>query len=231
MTFKLIEGNNYSLHVILRRVVLGREKQEIADCDISSLGNLRVSLVDWCGEERQLRQTSAEGNEITCLVPDDLTQGPYSIVVRFTAAGLNMKSVEYGMLGIVPSNRFGRIPLQIQDGKDGDMFAMRYYITTEAKDTHSNYRFWYGSSSAMSPDEMDESVMLIADHVYETERQVTIVTTSEKDIVWFVSSEPLNFQQAGLPASLNTAEKNGRYYYWSDPLMPGDDNTYTVKIG
>lgn len=231
MKFRLIEGNNYSLHIIIRRVIASREKQEIADCDISALGSLSVSLMNWYGEETVLQQTATDGSEVTCLVPDTLEQGPYSIVARFVANGLKMKSTESGMLGIVPSNRFGRLPLQIVDGKDGGMFAMRYYITTEAKDTHSGLRFWYGSSSAMSPDELDEDMMLIADHHYEQERVMAVTTTEEKDIAWFVSTEPLSFMQAGLPASLNTAQRNGRYYYWSDPLMPADDNIYTITIG
>lgn len=85
----------------------------------------------------------------------------------------------------------------------------------------------YGASSISDANELDLSVLneintSIVNHT------ITVTTTDENDIVWFVSNTPLQFTQGNIEADFHETIIGTLYYYNSDPLIAGD-NTYTIK--
>ena len=69
---------------------------------------------------------------------------------------------------------------------------------------------------------------MTSEKTFATGRSFTIATTDVKNRVWFVCTEPVTIMQAGLVTSFNTAQSDGLFYYWSDELVAGNDNIYTI---
>lgn len=89
--------------------------------------------------------------------------------------------------------------------------------------------YYYGASSAASLKELNLGD-LTAQHGDIVGKTLNVTTTKEKCYVWFVSHVPVDFTQAGLQALLNHQELGDFHYYWSDELVPGEDNIYTAKL-
>ena len=105
--------------------------------------------------------------------------------------------------------------------------AVSGYVTITASGTvNASY---YGASSAKDMSELNmEDLTLLEDALVG--KTLTIETTDEKPYIWFVSRQPLIFQQCGFEASMNTTKLGDLYYYWSDELVAGDDNEYQIKL-
>ena len=105
--------------------------------------------------------------------------------------------------------------------------AVSGYVTITASGTvNASY---YGASAAKDMSELNmEDLTLLEDTLVG--KTLTIETTDEKPYIWFVSRQPLTFNQCGFEASLNTTKLGDLYYYWSDELVAGDDNEYQIKL-
>lgn len=88
---------------------------------------------------------------------------------------------------------------------------------------------YYGPSASRNMSELniEDLIKKEGDLVNKT---INIETTENKPFVWFVSRIPLVFYQAGFEASMNSTKLGDLYYYWSDELIPGNDNIYSIKL-
>lgn len=113
--------------------------------------------------------------------------------------------------------------------KDGviDIPAVSNYIMIVANG--DGEIFYYGSSSASVVKDLDLSD-LNAENGSIVGKTLNVATTADKRYVWFVSRIPVDFTQAGFDSLLNHQELGDFHYYWSDELVPGDDNIYTAKL-
>ena len=128
------------------------------------------------------------------------------------------------MFAIVPFNRQSKIPVGIIDGEPCGLYNLKYYITTE---NSYDYKFWYGSSSANSVSELNKDE-LACDFNRASGKTFTIETTDSKPYIWFVCTSPITITQAGLPTAFNMEQVDNLYFYWSDELVAGNDNIYSI---
>ena len=105
--------------------------------------------------------------------------------------------------------------------------AVSDYVTVMANGDSEVY--YYGASAAGTPCDVDLET-LVKESGSIVGKTLTVETTEEKPYIWFVSRVPVDFMQAELTASLNHTKKGELYYYWTDELIPGNDNTYTTKL-
>lgn len=188
--------------------------------------NTKVELVDGSCNSIELNHkvSGTVRNELICDFPDDIDIGCYAVRVSFIIGGVNVSSCESNMFAVVPFNRQSKIPVGVVDGEPCGLYNLRYYITT---DNSYDYKFYYGSSSANSVSELDKNELTL-DYNRAPGRTFTIETTDDKSHVWFICSSPITIMQAGLPTAFNTEQQDGLYYYWSDELVAGTDNIYTI---
>lgn len=229
MIYRIVKGNSFRLHILVSKLQIAKNSNSIVDYDMNKASGIKVELIGGFCEKINLRCKVSEdvNNELICDFPDNIEIGRYAIKVSWKADGMFLSSCESNMFAIVPFNRQSKIPLGIIDGEPCGLYNLKYYITTDGSGKSDDYTFWYGSSSAsdVSQINLDE---LTLEKAFVTGRSFTITTTDEKCRVWFVCTEPITIMQAGLPTSFNTAQPDGLYYYWSDELVAGDDNIYTI---
>lgn len=226
MIYRIVKGNSFKLHILVSKLDIAKNCNTIVDYNLNKAANIKVELIDGYCEKIQLKHkiSGDANNELICDFPDNIEVGCYAIKVSWEIGGTKLSSCESNMFAIVPFNRQARMPLGIIDGEPCGMYNLRYYITTDNSD---DYRFWYGSSSATDVSEINKDELSL-ERSSASGRSFTIVTTDEKCRVWFVCTSPINITQAGLPASFNTAQSDGLFFYWSDELVAGNDNIYSI---
>lgn len=229
MKYRIVKGNSFKLHILVSKLYIAKNNNAIVDCNMNNAANIQVALADGYGEETRLKHkvSATAGNELICDFPDTIDVGCYSVRVSFELNGMKLSSCEANMFAVVPFNRQAVMPLGVIDGEPCGMYNLRYFVTTGGEGTMDDYKFWYGSSSAADAADIDTGVLSLETNS-ASGRTFTIETTDGKPRVWFVCTVPLVITQAGLPTSFNTALDGGLYYYWSDELIAGDDNKYTI---
>lgn len=103
---------------------------------------------------------------------------------------------------------------------NGKIYKATAFVTIGAKTM-------YGASSLSDANELDLSV-LNGSNTSLVNQTITVTTTDENDVVWFISDTPLQFIQGNIEADFHETIIGALYYYNSDPLIAGD-NTYTIK--
>ena len=59
--------------------------------------------------------------------------------------------------------------------------------------------------------------------------ELTVATTDDKPIIWFVSTIPLRFKQASIICDMTEHKKGYYYYYNTDELVTGDNKYFVFK--
>lgn len=229
MKYRIVEGNGFKLHILVSKLCIAQNNNAIADCNMNRAANIKVELIDGCGDGIRLKHKVSDtaANELVCDFPGNISVGCYSVKVSWEAGGTKLSSCESNLFAVVPYNRQARLPLGVIDGEPCGLYNLRYYITTGGADSSGDYRIWWGSSSADGIDTIDKDKLSFQDSSLAG-KSVTIATTDGQPRVWFICSSPIIITQAGLPTFFNTAQADGLYYYWSDELVAGGDNIYTV---
>ncbi len=226
MIYRIVKGNGFKLHILVSKLEIAQNSNTLVDCDMNQATNTKVELVDGSCNSIELRhKVSGDAkNELICDFPDDIDIGCYAVKVSFVIGGIHLSSCESNMFAIVPFNRQSKIPVGIIDGEPCGLYNLRYYITT---DNSYDYKFWYGSSSANSVSGLNKDE-LACDFNRASGRTFTIETTDNKPYVWFVCTSPITITQAGLPTAFNMEQVDNLYFYWSDELVAGNDNIYSI---
>lgn len=304
MIYKIVQGNSFKLHILVRKLDLSKEFQRLIDFDMSQASDIKVSLEGCFCEQTDIpiTVTGVQKNVLVCDVPNTLELGRYNVRVSWTVDSHKMVSVERNLLQIVPYNSNVSIPIGMVEGENTGMFDLRYYIVTEnislcpiayvlddvtlsnhpdaikngekfeatltaeagfnigfvkvvmngVDITEESYKdnkivipavsgyvtimangdddvYYYGATDAKDVGElnMEDLSKAKGDIVGKS---ITVSTTEDKPYIWFVSRVPVVFYQAGFDAAMNNTKVGDLYFYWSDELVAGDDNTYNAKL-
>lgn len=132
MIYKIVQGNNFKLHILVRKLDMSREFQRLVDFDMSEASDIKVELVGWFDQAIMIPShiSGIAKNVLVCDVPDNLDLGNYSVRVSWRMDDNNMVSHERKLLRIVNFNAQSNMPIGIVDG-DAGMFKLRYYIVTD----------------------------------------------------------------------------------------------------
>lgn len=133
MIYKIVQGNGFKIHILVRKMDVSREFQRLVDFDMSKAESVTVELQSGIDDSISLRHTMSgiSNNVLICDVPSDLGLGNYSIKVSWTLGNEHMSSVERGFLQVVPFNSKSKIPIDIVEGERIGMFNLRYYLVTD----------------------------------------------------------------------------------------------------
>lgn len=133
MIYKIVQGNGFKIHILVRKMDVSREFQRLVDFDMSKAESVTVELQSGIDDSISLRHTMSgiSNNVLICDVPSDLGLGNYSIKVSWTLGNEHMSSVERGFLQVVPFNSKSKIPIDIVEGERTGMFNLRYYLVTD----------------------------------------------------------------------------------------------------
>ena len=133
MIYKIVQGNGFKIHILVRKIDVSKEFQRLVDFDMSKTESVKVELLRGIGCSIPLRHTMSgiSNNVLVCDIPSDLELGNYSIKVSWTLGNEHMSSVERGFLQVVPFNSKSKIPIDIVEGERTGMFNLRYYMVTD----------------------------------------------------------------------------------------------------
>lgn len=133
MIYKIVQGNSFKLHILVRKLDLSKEFQRLIDFDMSQASNINVELACSFGESVTVPShiSGVLGNVLICDIPSTLDVGNYDIKVYWNMDGCNMVSIERNLLRIVEHNSQTNIPIGIVEGETTGMFDLRYYIVTD----------------------------------------------------------------------------------------------------
>lgn len=133
MLYKIVKGNSIPMHIIVRKTLLGQNRQGLVDVDLSQATNIVVALLGgFCAVSLPCSVDEAKGNELVCTIPPYLDFGCYDIQVAWQEEGMSMVAVERNFLAIVGSNAQTRIPLGVLDGENSGMCDLRFYVSNSA---------------------------------------------------------------------------------------------------
>lgn len=133
MIYKIVQGNGFKVHVLVRKTDISREFQRLVDFDMSKAENVKVELLHGLDDSITLQHTVSgiSNNVIICDIPSDLALGNYSIKASWAIGDEQMSSTERNFLQIVPFNSKSKIPIDIVEGERTGMFNLRYYVVTD----------------------------------------------------------------------------------------------------
>lgn len=235
MVYKIVKGNSFVLHVLLQKTSITQDKQTLEDMNVSQITRLRVYLNDMFGEEIDLKTIRYDmqnspfpKNDVQVIFPSNIDVGIYGITIKGVYESNDFCIVERNLFSIVYSNEKTSIPMGVIAKSIGGMYNAKYWMAFNKVESASDLdRVYYGASST-SNYELVDLTELTEETAKLNNRFIKIGTTEEKPYIWFVSTSPLAFMQASIEIAMNCIIKNGMYYYSSDQLVAGDDNTYFV---
>lgn len=133
MIYKIVQGNGFKIHILVRKMDVSREFQRLVDFDMSKAESVNVELQYGVDGSIPLSHTLSgiANNVLVCDVPSDLELDNYSIKVSWTLGNEHMSSIERGFLQVVPFNSKSKIPIDIVEGERTGMFNLRYYLVTD----------------------------------------------------------------------------------------------------
>lgn len=304
MVYKIVQGNSFKLHILVRKLDISKEFQRLIDFDMTEATDIKVELIGGFSELIPTAVTigGISGNTLIVSVPSNLDVGIYDVKVSWKYNDYEMASTERKLIKIVEHNSKCSLPIGIVEGEVSGMFDLRYYIVTENQSScpvtyalddvslsvhpdlikngesfeatltaaegfniglvkvimdgqditgesfkdnkisipavsgylvimanGDNDIYYYGATSAkdISGLSMEDLMKATGDIV---EKGITITTTETAPYIWFATRVPVVFYQGGLEAAMNQSKVGDLYFYWSDELAPGDDNTYNAKL-
>ena len=133
MIYKIVQGNSFKLHILVRKMDVSKEFQRLVDFDMNLATDINVALSGCFCKPTIIQATicGIEHNVLVCNIPSTLEIGNYNVSVSWKYEGYSMKSVERNVLQIIETNNKVKVPVGIFQGNAIGMFELRYYIVTK----------------------------------------------------------------------------------------------------
>lgn len=137
MIYKIVQGNSFKLHILVRKMDVSKEFQRLIDFDMNLATDIRVELSGcFCNTiSVPVQVAGIQGNVLICDIPSTLDYGNYNVRVSWKYEGSEMVSIERNLLRIVEHNSMSNVPIGITEGEHTGLFNLRYYIVTENQST------------------------------------------------------------------------------------------------
>lgn len=137
MIYKIVQGNSFKLHILVRKLDLSMEFQRLIDFDLNQATDIKVELKSsFCDSISVPTHVSGVlGNVLICDIPSTLDIGNYNVKVSWKFDGGDMVSVERNILRIVEHNSQSHLPVGIVEGETTGMYDLRYYVVTSNQST------------------------------------------------------------------------------------------------
>ena len=142
MIYKIVQGNSFQLHILVRKIDLSKDFKRLVDFDMSKVDDIKVELSGCFGESVIVpsRISGGRNNVLVCDMPSSLDIGNYNVKVSWKMDNSDMVSIERNVIRIVAHNSQTKIPVGIVEGETSGMFHLRYYIVTDNISVcHINY--------------------------------------------------------------------------------------------
>lgn len=133
MIYKIVQGNSFKLHILVRKMDVSKEFQRLVDFDMNHATDIRVELSGYfCNTiSVPVQVAGIQGNVLICDIPSTLDYGNYNVRVSWKYEGSEMVSIERNLLRIVEHNSMSNVPIGITEGEHTGLFNLRYYIVTK----------------------------------------------------------------------------------------------------
>lgn len=120
MIYKIVQGNSFKLHILVRKPDISSESNMLIDFDMTKATDIKVSLVCNFGESTIIpaHVSMALPNVVVCEVPSTLDIGNYNVSVSWRMDGNDMASVEKNLFRIVEYNSQAQYPICMVDGEN-----------------------------------------------------------------------------------------------------------------
>jgi hypothetical protein len=137
MIYKIVQGNSFKLHILVRKMDVSKEFQRLVDFDMNLATDINVELSGcFCNTiSVPVQVAGIQGNVLICDIPSTLDYGNYNVRVSWKYEGSEMVSIERNLLRIVEHNSMSNVPIGITEGEHTGLFNLRYYIVTENQST------------------------------------------------------------------------------------------------
>lgn len=221
--FKIVRGNQYPIKVFVEKMAYDGDKLKAEAVDVRTIEDLKVYAVGG-GRYHQLDAKVASGGEyVTVTVPASccMRLGRYGIRLTGSLEGLRIAPAERRVFVLVRWNGKDYVPPKIVDGESSYYINLKFApgdsdVTPSAK---VSGRLGFAVFNDVS--EVDLGSLQHVDDLCVT-RTLHNDTTGARFVAVADDAPLLNFVFAGLEALLDTADYNGRRYYYTDPLIEGD---------
>lgn len=120
MIYKIVQGNSFKLHILVRKPDISSESNMLIDFDMTKATDIKVSLVCNFGESTIIpaHVSIALPNVVVCDVPSTLDIGNYNVSVSWRMDGNDMASVEKNLFRIVEYNSQAQYPICMVEGEN-----------------------------------------------------------------------------------------------------------------
>ena len=120
MIYKIVQGNSFKLHILVRKPDISSESNMLIDFDMTKATDIKVSLVCNFGESTIIpaHVSMALPNVVVCDVPSILEIGNYNVSVSWRMDGNDMASVEKNLFRIVEYNSQAQYPICMVEGEN-----------------------------------------------------------------------------------------------------------------
>lgn len=137
MIYKIVQGNSFKLHILVRKIDVSREFQRLVDFDMSQATDIKVELSGYfCNTiSVPVQVAGIQGNVLICDIPSFLDCGNYNVRVSWKYEDSEMVSIERNLLRIVEHNSMSNVPIGVTEGEHTGLFNLRYYIVTSNQST------------------------------------------------------------------------------------------------
>jgi len=118
MIYKIVQGNSFKLHVLVRKPDISSDSSKLIDFDMTKATDIKVALTCDFGESMTIPShvSMVLPNVVVCDVPSTLEIGNYNVSVSWKMDGNDMASVERNLFRIVEYNSQVRCPICMVDG-------------------------------------------------------------------------------------------------------------------
>lgn len=137
MIYKIVQGNSFKLHILVRKMDVSREFQRLVDFDMSQATDIKVELSGYFYNTISVpvQVAGIQGNVLICDIPSFLDCGNYNVSVSWKYEDSEMVSIERNLLRIVEHNSMSNVPIGVTEGEHTGLFNLRYYIVTSNQST------------------------------------------------------------------------------------------------
>ena len=137
MIYKIVKGNSFKLHILVRKMDVSKEFQRLVDFDMNMATDISVELSGFCCDviSVPVQVAGIQGNVLICDIPSSLDCGNYNVRVSWKYDGSEMVSIERNLLRIVEHNSISNVPIGVTEGEHTGLFNLRYYIVTSNQST------------------------------------------------------------------------------------------------
>ena len=137
MIYKIVKGNSFKLHILIRKMDVSKDLQRLVDFDMNPATDISVELSGFCCDTISVpvQVAGIQGNILICDIPSSLYCGNYNVRVSWKYDGSEMVSIERNLLRIVEHNSISNVPIGVTEGEHTGLFNLRYYIVTSNQST------------------------------------------------------------------------------------------------